>query len=563
MASDKVSIRRLVEICRQKGIRHIVFSPGSRNAPLTITFNAFPEFKCYTITDERSAAFFALGIAQRLREPVVICCTSGTAALNYAPAIAEAYYQGVPLLVITADRPVEWKDQGAGQTINQTHIYRNYVVGSYELTQEALHRDDLWRNDLIINEAINRTVSDMPGPVHINVPLREPLYDQVQAADENVRIISAEKVLKTLSSGQAERLRNTWRRSEKKMMLVGLRPPVNGLAKDIDMLIDKSGLVVVTETTSNLACEKTFPCIDRLITTIPEDSEDAYAPDLLITFGGPIVSKKIKALLRRMSPDQHWHIDPSGIHLDTFQSLTEVISMDPERFVSLLNSWEDSGHAHVAFFKLWHRRHLKTQANHAAFLENCAWSDLKVFDIVLNNLDNGTTLHMGNSTVVRYIQLFDQHPHLTYYSNRGVSGIDGCTSTAIGSAHVSDNQHVLITGDLAFFYDSNAFWNNYLSSNLKVILINNAGGSIFRIIPGPSSTKEFETYFEAYQQMHAEPLAQLNGLEYTACAREGTFRQELKTFFAKKTTKPAILEVFTPRKDNDVILAEYFDYLKK
>jgi len=178
--TDKPGIQRLVKLCEVKGVKNVVFSPGSRNAPLVISFNGQEYFDCITIPDERVAAFVAMGMALKLQEPVIICCTSGSAALNYAPAIVEAYYQKIPLLVLTADRPTERIDQGAGQTMRQKNVYANYIKGSFELIQEAETASDLRRNDRIICEAINLSKAGAKGPVHINVPLAEPLYGQVK-----------------------------------------------------------------------------------------------------------------------------------------------------------------------------------------------------------------------------------------------------------------------------------------------------------------------------------------------------------------------------------------------
>ncbi len=563
MTTNKTTISSLVEICAQKGITKIVLSPGSRNSPLAIAFNRHSEIDCYVIVDERAAAFFAMGMAQQTQQAVAIACTSGSAALNYAPAIVEAFYQRIPLIVLTADRPVEWINQGAGQTIQQRDIYKNFILKSFELIQEAKEgTDDLWYNDRQVNEAINLAHFPKKGPVHINIPLREPLYDLVKKTTHQPKIQEVIKIENTLPDEVFEKLKATWQQAKSKLILCGLMEKNQALNAALEELSDDPSVSVLTETTANIFNEKFNSCIDRLITTIEKKEERKFVPDILITVGGAIISKKIKALFRRVSPKAHWHFDTSGKEMNTYQSLTKTIPTRPEYFFKkLIEENSNQIFKKSNFQKTWKDRDHQTRKNHHKFLKKTKYSDLKAFEIILKHIPTGSNFQMGNSSTVRYVQLFDQRKDLFYNSNRGTSGIDGSTSTAVGAAIASGKPTTLVCGDLSFFYDVNALWNPYLPSNLRIIIINNSGGGIFRIIPGPSTSDELDDYFEVTQERTAEPFAKMYNLSYQKADSVDSLEKVISNFYRKRK-RAGILEIFTPRKENDKVLKAYFDALK-
>ena len=320
--SEKPNVRNLVEICYAKGIRQVVISPGSRNAPLNISFNEHGGFTCLSVPDERVAAFFAMGVSQQTRKPAIITCTSGSAALNYAPAICEAYYQKIPLLIITADRPVEWTDQGNGQTIRQRNVYANYIKKSYDIPQNPKDEQDLWHINRIISEAIDQTMHyGEAGPVHINMSFREPLYGLKDYKDIPLpKVSTVVPTQPTLSSDTLNDLAQVWNNSTKKLILVGmLSPEEKGLNAILGRLIEAdNSLVVLSEQTSNLQHPKFCPCIDRCIDSISVDKITDFQPDLLITIGHSVISKKVKFLFREHKAKIGWHIGLENFHLDTF-----------------------------------------------------------------------------------------------------------------------------------------------------------------------------------------------------------------------------------------------------
>ena len=560
MISTKKSVQYLAAILLKKEIRDIVFSPGSRNAPLISTMTATGEFRCLNIVDERSAGFFALGMAAQMQKPVAIACTSGSAVLNYAPAIVEAYYQKIPLLILTADRPPEWIDQGDGQTIRQNEIYRNYVRSSYSLMEKVENANDEWYAGRTINQAVNDLMYPDFAPVHINIPFPEPLYELIDAPLPEPKIINVHRQTGTegISEAAAEKFTALWNQSKNKMIIAGQMPFANGLGTILNNLTDDPSVAVLTETTSNLKGGNFISCIDNVLAAI--EKEQDYAPDLLITLGGQIVSKKIKIFLRKNRPTTHCHFSRSGEHTDTFQSLTDIFPDDPVLFFNSVKDRFtpcDSGYTNK-----WKQLDLITQQRHNVFLGKCEFSDLKAFEIIMKHLPDRSILHLSNSTPVRYSQLFVCDKDIDFMANRGVSGIDGVVSTAAGSAYATDKITTVIVGDLAFFYDSNALWNKHLSGNLRIIVINNFGGGIFRFLDGSSAMPELETHFEARHNYRAANVAKAYHLDCFTATDEETLTEGLKWLYTSAFTKPAILEVVTPTEQNAGILKSYFNFLK-
>ena len=558
--SSKLVVRDLVEVLAKKGVKHVVISPGSRNAPLTLSFSRHPNFTCYSIVDERSAAFFALGIAQQTKVPVVICCTSGSAALNYSPAISEAYYQKIPLLILTADRPKEWIDQMDGQTIRQSKLYFNYSKGSFDFPIEVNSEDDRWYAQRIANEAIELTQFPEPGPVHINLPFKEPLYGLKDYSGEKLpKLFETTKTLLELPDSEVDELKKEWEGYNRILVITGLLHPNEVLNKVLNDISNQKNVAILTETTSNVFGKYFNRSIDRVIAGIEGDEVD-YVPDLLVTIGGPVVSKKVKAFLRENKPKAHWHINASNDTVDTYQALTRIIPVSPEKVLKFFTGIE----VNSDYRDRWLEKDSSLQKVYNEFIKEIEFCDLRVFETVFNQIPEESQLQLGNSTVVRYSNLFDQpfQNKLRCFSNRGTSGIDGTLSTAVGAATATQKLTTVITGDLSFFYDSNALWITPFPQNLKIILINNKGGSIFRIIDGPSSIDELEPFFEAKHNLSAEYIAKTFGLDYAFCDNEADLDESLKGLCFYKKDKASLLEVSTENKLNPEILKLYFRRLK-
>ena len=542
----------VIKSCENFNINTIVISPGSRNAPLIIGFNDSKEIKTVSIVDERCAAFFALGIAQQTRFPVALLCTSGSALLNYYPAIAEAYYSNIPLLIISADRPSHLIDIGDGQTIKQENVFENHILYTASLGVE--------NDEENINKAIE-TAIQKKGPVHINVPFDEPLYEKEQIDYKKEDVVEP---LKTslideipLDVDELQKYADIWNASTKKMVLVGEHFPDELLQTQLEHLVKDSSVLVLIENTANVSHLKFINSIDKLIFPLDEDELEKFQPDILISLGGLIVSKKIKQHLRKYKPKHHWHTDAKRA-FDTFHCLEHHFKISPQLFFSQFFFLTKPVKSNYQDY--WLQKKKFRLKKHQEFIGNCTFSDLKVFSKLLLSIPNNSQLQLSNSSVIRYSQLFDINKSLRVFCNRGTSGIDGSTSTAIGAAFSVKENTVFITGDISFLYDSNGLWNNYIPTNFRIIVINNGGGGIFRFIPGPKESNALD-YFETPHNLTAEHLCKMHSFEYGVAKNEYELDTQLSNFY-KESKLPKLLEVFTPREENDKILKAYFNNLK-
>lgn len=557
--SKNILAQSITDLCFKKNIKNIVISPGSRNAPLTLGFNLNPYFKTYSIVDERAAAFFALGIAQQIKFPVILVCTSGSALLNYYPAISEAYYSNIPLVILSADRPEKLLNIGDGQTINQKNVFNKNIGYSENLNQNDNYFLNLFglrdNNQEKINKALNFSI-EKQSPVHINIPFSEPLYE----ITNSLSVDSINKIprLNNQNVKKVSSFRNKWQNSIKKIILIGVSSPDLLSEKSIDLLAGDSSLLVLTENTSNVYHPSFCNKIDQLIAPLTNNELKEFRPEILITIGGMIISKKIKAILRDNKPNEHWHIGTHDAN-DTFFCLTKHFKTSPNNIISkLYENFNDNG---SDFYNKWDLVISKRKEKHKEYLSNLIYCDFKVFDYVLNSIPSKSMLQVSNSSAIRYTQLFDLDSSINVFCNRGTSGIDGSTSTAVGAASVFKGNTVFITGDLSFFYDSNALWNNFIPSNFRVILINNKGGGIFKILTKDNNTELFKKFFETKHDLYAKDLCNMYGFEYFISNDEDTLKNVLNDFY-NESEKPRLLEVITDNDYNQDYLLNYFDYIK-
>ena len=562
VTSSKINVQLIVQQCYEQGMKHVVCSPGSRNAPLVIAFDEHPEIQCTVIHDERSAAFFALGMAQQLDQPIGIVCTSGSAALNYYPAIAEAFYQCVPLVVLTADRPTEWINQGDGQTIVQSNVFGKHVRYSANFSEHAQTSTEQWYIQREISTAFAEGASHWKGPIHFNIAFNEPLYKTEAFKKHPFKKITLVHSRFQFSNPQQQATINALG-LPKKMVICGQLNEDPALLEQLKIFATDSSVVVLVENTSNLVDPKFVHCIDRTLNSIDELLEADYAPDLLITIGGAVVSKKIKAFIRKHKPKEHWKIGFEFPYMDTYQALTHSFQAEPFHFFNALNDLNYTKNI-SNYGSKWKQLDYLIQDKMPAFFEKCAFADISTFETVLDYLPENCQLHLANSSVVRYAQLFDPIKSITYWSNRGTSGIDGSSSTAVGAAHANPKKlHVLITGDVSFFYDSNAFWNQYITQNLRIILINNAGGGIFKIIAGPDTSKQSNEYFVAQHHHTAEGICQAFNIHYSSVDSLEVLADKMLDFYTYSTdNRPKLLEIFTPSELNPEALQDFFHQLK-
>lgn len=565
--SDYQAIDNIAELLVQKGITYAVLCPGSRCAPLTLAFVRHPRLRVFVIPDERSAGFIALGIAQQLSNPVAIVCTSGTAAYNFAPAVAEAFFSETPLLVFTADRPAEWIAQQDGQTIYQYDIFGKHVKQSFQLPQTYGHADEQWAINRIVNEAVNLCRMPAPAPVHVNAPFREPLYpnpEEVTQYDNNVRVIKHEPPRYALDESLISDLKSDWNASQRILVVAGQLERNERLCAALQKLASYK-IPVVADIISNLhGVPGVIGHAEMILPGVRDQRKAALYPDLLITFGKGVLSKQLKKFLREGTVRAHWHIS-DGLFADSFQSITRYIQ------VNALQWWESyndvkSRHenSQSEFFTGWQDAEVRARlAMTAAGREDRG--ELVFVQQLIPQIPPGCNLHLANSMSVRYANLADWkelHPTVRVYANRGTSGIDGCSSTAVGHSLVADQLNILITGDMAFFYDRNAFWHNYPVDHLRIILLNNHGGSIFSLIDGPQQLPELDEFFITRQRLTAKNLCEEYGFEYKCVDISDQAKIKIDDFF-KPGGGVKVLEATSSTEVNRSVYSIFQNHIKK
>ena len=576
----------LILSCLKFDFFDVVISPGSRNVPLAIGFASNKKFKCYSIVDERSAAFFALGLSQKSKKPTILICTSGSALLNYYPAVAEAYYSEIPLIILSADRPEYKINIGDGQTINQSNVFEKNILYSNSLKQDCSHateeiiKSNLQKivndkadyskieklqksiqknNEEIIEIAFNLSINKMQ-PVHLNVPMEEPLYEFNDSPSISVKV--KKKTEKKPSLTDLDNFYKAINKASKIMILIGVSDGNILSKKSIQKINSCSSIIVMKEHTSNVFNESFISNIDRLIGPIELQSNsdslfDELSPEIVISLGGMIVSKKIKSFLRNYKPRKHFHIG-NNISKDSFYSGVEHINTTANKFFENI----DLNKSDSKYFEKWNQLDYSKLDLHNRYMKVINFSDLKVFEILTNWIPKKYNIQVANSTPIRYFQLFDLKNKNLMFANRGTSGIDGSTSTAIGSSVQNDSPVLLVTGDLSFFYDVNALWNNHIPKNFRIIIINNSGGGIFKILPGFKENNLFSEFIETQHNLSARLIAKMFNFNYTRVSTKFGLNLYLRTFF-KNSKKPKILEIKTSSVKSTKILKEYFRYLSK
>ena len=576
----------LILSCIQYNICNVVISPGSRNVPLAIGFASNEKFNCYSIVDERSAAFFAIGLSQRSTKPIILVCTSGSALLNYYPAISEAYFSGVPLIVLSADRPAYKINIGDGQTINQQDVFGKNIHFSDSLEQDPAHAtEEIIKSNF--QKIISKSISEKEiiklqkkvqhnnetkikkafelclksnQPVHLNIPLEEPLYNFI---DQPEIVLSARKKLKPIiiEKSTFTKFVSHIKKTKKILLIIGVQEEQSLSKISIRNINSLRNIVVFNEHSSNVNDEIFVSNIDRLLAPIElmKESDGLFndlSPDMIISLGGMIISKKIKSFLRNYKANNHYHIGFSTAN-STYFTKVNHIQADPNNLFENLESQKST----FSFRDNWLEFREKINNRHKRFLRVVKFSDLKVFEILSNKISSNYKIQVSNSSPVRYFQLFDLKNNNAMFSNRGTSGIDGCTSTAIGMA-AKGAPVVLVTGDLSFLYDMNALGIKYIPNHFRIIIINNQGGGIFKILPGYKNNSIFTEYIETKHNYSAYNLAKMFKFKYFSVSTKFRLNFALATFF-NHSKKPKILEIKTDSDKSEKILKEYFRYLSK
>lgn len=533
MYSNKENINILTALLVSHGITDAVVCPGSRNAAIIHNLAECPKIKCHPVTDERSAAFVAMGMAQATCRPVVVCVTSGSALLNTAPAVAEATYQHQGIIVISADRPAAWIGQSVGQTIPQPGALGSFV-GKCVNIPEPHTDDDRWHINRLVNEALIEAKKYYRPSVHINVPLSEPLFEYT------VKKLPKERVITLWEStfGSAEPFVDEFTAAKRPMIVVGQTDEQTSIdtLDYLELLADRA--IIIHEALNGY--DELFG-IDLVLNAI-EGVDKKYVPDFVLHIGGEVVSKRLKSFLQRA--ETVWRISPNGEIADTYKNITNVISGDTVDTLKMIAVGYKMRNLKTPFsiqtyYDLWYDA-LEKADQHIINYEP-AYSQaaaVKAFEEQYYYSDYAPHIHYANSTSIRLANLFARH---YVWCNRGINGIEGCVSTAVGFAMAvpKTERLVLVTGDLAFFYDSNALWNEALPANIGILLLNNGEGGIFRQVKGFGENPMAQGFHHAT----AEGICHQNGVTYVAIHNIDELYQQIERLTDEEA--PIVMEVFT------------------
>ena len=552
MYSDKRNILQLVALLIEHGVSNVVLCPGSRNTPIIQTLANHPFFHCHAVTDERDAGFFALGLALHGGKPAAVCCTSGSALLNIHPAVAEAFYQQVPLVVLSADRPAAWIGQMDGQTLPQPGVFGQLVKRSVQLPEIQSEQDE-WYCNRLINEALLELNHHGKGPVHINIPISEPLFLFTETELPKVRVITRYQGLNVYDRKYDDliaRLNGYNRR----MMVAGQMSLIYLFEKKICKMLYKHFTWLSEHIGNHIVPGLPIKNFDAILYAASEEEREKLVPELVITYGGHIISKRLKEFLRKHPPKEHWHVSPEGEVADLFGCLTTVIEMDPFEFLEKIAYLLEN--RPVEYPKMWEYRSKQIPEPELPYSEPMAVGKL------LRALPPESALHLANSSAVRYAQLYTIPDSTEVCCNRGVNGIEGTLSTALGYSSASAKLNFVVIGDLSFFYNMNALWYESLRPNLRILLLNNGGGEIFESLPGLRMTDETARFVMARHGATAKGWAETCGFTYYAVHDETTLNEVMPSFIAP-SDKPVLVEVFTDAKRDVACLKEYYHALKR
>ena len=564
--SDKENVNILTALLVAHGVKHAVVCPGSRNAPIVHNLNECPNITCHPVTDERSAGFYALGMAQILRHPVAVCVTSGTALLNLLPAAAEAYYQHVPLVVISADRPAMWIDQQDGQTLPQLDALGRFVSKAVSLPEPSTD-DERWYCNRLVNEALLCCQRHGGSPVHLNVPISEPLFTFNVPALPTERVIR--QVAATTDVAHCQPLLADIQSAQRPMIVVGQLS--NKEARRMALqLCELSTDVVVMYECLGMACHEDAPHypdspterlspqhIDKVLMRMQQVEQ--YQPDVVVYLGGTLVSKRLKAFLRQSPAAKTWIVNERGEIYDTFQNLTGVIEGAPHDVFEVILRYVrgekerqrlpfESG-----FRSRWTTLIQQVQAQNERFHPSySSWQAVKRFFETASHEDR-YILHAANSMSIRLVNHFSSD---YVFCNRGVNGIDGSLSTAAGCSLVTTQNVYCVIGDLSFFYDQNALWHS-LGGNFRVLLLNNGGGVIFKSLPGLKDSTAQQTLISAQHHITAWGICQQNSVAYLSAHDEEELENNMNRFVNDNFDRPVVFEVFTSQEQDEQAMNDY------
>ena len=536
------NVQILIALLKEHGIRHIVCSAGTRNIPFVFSVLRDDFFKCYSIVDERSAGFFAIGIMQVTQEPCAIVCTSGTASCNYLSAVTEAYYQHLPLVVLTSDRLRAHLNQQEDQCIPQLNLYHDVIRKVVDL---APVRDDMdaWYCGRLVNEALLELDHREKGPVQINFQV-DPKYP-TPGGDFIINQPSLPKVTK-ISRIMADDGDDAWMALSKRMegkkivIFYGQNLPISQHETDvINDFCDKYDVIFYVEHISNIHIKNRI-CSAGLHSKVDWKK---YTPDIVITMGGNRMADPKFSIRAINDSIEHWHVSPNGEIADLFKCQNLIVECKQSFFFQkLAGLGKKCQHPYLDLWRSMEKMKIVRQPLSSDF----EFSQVYAIKRLCENLPENSILHISNSNSIRIISSFDLPSGIDVYCNRGTCGIDGSMSAYVANSYMSDRPSFLCIGDLSFFYDMNALWNNYINANTRILLCNNSGGAILNLDTYKSvCIDNAPVNTPAIHSTSAKGWAESRGFKYLCAHNKEEYEDYIKDFVMDKSDKPILFEMFS------------------
>lgn len=553
MYSNLKSVQILVAMLKKKNIKNIVISPGNSHNAIVRSIEEDGFFKTYNIVDERSAAFFALGIIQELKEPVAICCTSGTATDNYMSGVTEAFRRKMPLIVITGDKNPYYLAQLEDQMIDQVCLFKTNTKYSVTLPLIKDSKDE-WYCNRLLNEAFLEMNHHGVGPVHINVPIEEGMlainndFTTTELPDVNV-------IERIDSKTNQDKVEETFRKLKGKKILIiyGQDNDIPEKRKnDIEKIAENYNCVISVDKLSNLHCKGSIETSRASLKGKMDGKFAELLPDVVITLAGNVAWDGKFSLKGFKNNFESWLVNDDGKVQDYYKNLTTIFEMTVDEFLSIMASYNIENNK--SYYELWKK---KTEEFTIPEFE---YSNLYIVQKLMKKIPENSVLNIGNSTIIRLAQFFDLKDSIQVYCNRGVNGIDGCMSTFIGQATTSDKMNFLMIGDLTFFYDMNALWNRYVGKNVRIMLNNNSGAALFHFNQGLSKYPTLNENVAAEHDAVAKGWAESRGIKYLSATNKEEFDKNLEEFLNPNSDIPILLEVFTKKEEDARLQHEFYEY---
>lgn len=553
MYANNPLILELIALLKEFGIKKIVVSPGSRHRPFVASISQDPYFELFSVVDERSAAFFALGLIQESGEPVAITCSSGTACMNYGSAIVEAYYQKLPLLVLSSDRNPYLLNQGEDQMYSQVTSFADCTKYHAQL---PIIKDetDHWYANRIINEGLIALKAHGRGPVHLNIPVVSHHGDSLNVAQlPSVRKISHHSF--SLSLNWSEYARKIDRK--KVVIVCGQSVKVSAdLLNAIDKFAEKCGGVILTDKMSNFhspfALDNTLLALQAM-----KPAEIPFMlPDIVISIGGNYIFNNELKRFFKQGNIENWQVGRENQVCDPFWKLTQMFEMDEsDFFISILSYLKEN--RNPDYRDLW----LQFRDLPQPTLDR--YDEIYPIGKLITNLPDYCDLQLANSNTIRFAHYFPIKSSIRVNCNRGVNGIDGSMSTAVGFSTINERSTFYITGELSFFYDMNALWIKHISRKMRILLINNNGGAVMYDLPCRPSDNHYPIYLATGHDAVAKGWAESQGFIYIAAHDKKEVDEGIKTLLDESISSPVLLEVFTDYDGDGVAPRNYFSTLDR